>query len=64
MRKINEILAVVILSLLAVLVAAVGMRLFDTYVVNKKIESEVRQQEEVLSRNREAHDLCRRCGRR
>ena len=45
-----------ILSLLAVLVAAVGMRLFDTYVVNKKIESEVRQQEEVLSRNREAHD--------
>ena len=56
MRKINEILAVVILSLLAVLVAAVGMRLFDTYVVNKKIESEVRQQEEVLSRNREAHD--------
>ena len=30
MRKINEILAVVILSLLAVLVAAVGMRLFDT----------------------------------
>ncbi len=56
MRKINEILAVVILSLLAVLVAAGGMRLFDTYVVNKKIESEVRQQEEVLSRNREAHD--------
>ena len=34
MKRINEILAVVILSLLAVLVAAVGMRLYDTYVVN------------------------------
>lgn len=56
MRKINEILAVVILSLLAVLVAAVGMRLYDTYVVNGEIEAEWKQQEEVLSRNREAHD--------
>lgn len=56
MRKINEILAVVILSLLAVLLAAVGMRLYDTYVTNKQMESEIRQQEEVLSRNREAHD--------
>lgn len=56
MRKINEILAVVILSLLAVLVAAVGMRIYDTYVVNREIETELRQQEEVFSRNREAHD--------
>lgn len=56
MRKINEILAVVILSLLAVLLAAVGMRLYDTYVTNKQMESEIRQQEEVLSRNREVHD--------
>ena len=56
MRRINEILAVVILSLMAVLVAAVGMRLYDTYVINKKMELEIRQQEEVRSRNREAHD--------
>ena len=56
MRRINEILAVVILSLMAVLVAAIGMRLYDTYVINKKMESEIRQQEEVRSRNREAHD--------
>ena len=33
MRKINEILAVVILSLLAVLLAAVGMRLDRKSVV-------------------------------
>ncbi len=56
MRKINEILAVAILSLLAVLVAAVGMRLYATHVVNREIETELKQQEEVLSRNREAHD--------
>ncbi len=59
MRKINEILAVVILSLLAVLVAAVGMRLYATHVVNREIETELKQQEEVLSRNREAHDRVR-----
>ncbi|MDE7359250.1 MAG: hypothetical protein K2N39_07485 [Lachnospiraceae bacterium] len=56
MKKVNEILAVVILSLMAVLVAAVGMRLYDTYVINKQIESEIRRQEEVLSRNKEAND--------
>ncbi len=56
MKKINELLAVVILSLMAVLLAAVGMRLYDTYVINEKAKSEIRQQEEVLSRNREAHD--------
>ncbi len=56
MKKINELLAVVILSLMAVLLAAVGMRLYDTYVINEKTKSEIRQQEEVLSRNREAHD--------
>ncbi len=56
MRRINEILAVVILSLIAVLVAAVGMRLYDNYIVDKQVESEIKLQEEVLSRNREAHD--------
>lgn len=56
MRKINEILAVVILSLMAVLLAAVGMRLYDTYIINRKIESEIKRQEEVLSRNKEAQD--------
>lgn len=56
MKRVNEILAVVILSLMSVLLAAVGMRLYDTYTENREIESELRQQEEVLSRNREAHD--------
>lgn len=56
MKKINEILAVVILSLMAVLLAAVGMRLYDTHVINRQTKSEIKQQEEVLSRNREAHD--------
>ncbi len=56
MKRVNEILAVVILSLLAVLLAAVGMRLYDTYVENRELEAELKQQEEVLSRNREAHD--------
>lgn len=56
MRKINEILAVVILSLMAVLLAAVGMRLYDTYIINRKIESEIKRQEEVFSRNKEAQD--------
>ncbi len=56
MRKINEILAVVILSLMAVLLAAVGMRLYDTYVINRQAETETKRQEEVLSRNKEAHD--------
>lgn len=56
MRKVNEILAVVILSLMAVLLAAVGMRLYDTHVINRQTKSEAKQQEEVLSRNREAHD--------
>lgn len=56
MKRVNEILAVVILSLLAVLLAAVGMRLYDTYVENRELEADLKQQEEVLSRNREAHD--------
>lgn len=56
MRKISEILAVVILSLMAVLLAAVGMRLYDTYVINRQAETETKRQEEVLSRNKEAHD--------
>lgn len=56
MKRVNEILAVVILSLMSVLLAAVGMRLYHTYTENREIESELKQQEEVLSRNREAHD--------
>ena len=49
MRKINEILAVVILSLLAVLLAAIGLRSYDTFVTR-------REQEKILSRNQEAND--------
>ncbi len=56
MKKINEILAVIILSLMAVLVAAVGLRIYDTYVTNREIETQIRRQEEILSRNREAND--------
>lgn len=56
MKKINEILAVVLLSMLAVLLAAVGLRLYDTYMTDRQIEREKRQQEEVFVRNREAHD--------
>ena len=49
MRRINEILAVVILSLLAVLLAAIGLRSYDTFVTR-------REQEKILSRNQEAND--------
>lgn len=56
MKRVNEILAVVILSLMAVLLAAVGMRLYDTHVIDRQTKSVLKQQEEVLSRNREAHD--------
>ena len=59
MKKINEILAVVILSLMAVLVAAVGLRIYDTYITNREIETQIRKQEEVLSRNREANQRVR-----
>ncbi len=56
MKKINEILAVIILSLMAVLVAAVGLRIYDSYVTNREMETQLRKQEEILSRNREAND--------
>lgn len=56
MKRVNEILAVVILSLMAVLLAAVGMRLYDTHVIDRQTKSVLKQQEEVLSRNREVHD--------
>ncbi len=59
MKKINEILAVIILSLMAVLVAAVGLRIYDTYVTNREIETQLRKQQEILSRNREANDRVR-----
>ena len=49
MRRINEILAVAILSLLAVLLAAIGLRSYDTFVTR-------REQEKILSRNQEAND--------
>ena len=44
MKKINEILAVVILSLMAVLVAAVGLRIYDTYITNSEIETQIKKQ--------------------
>ena len=56
MKKMNEILAVVIISLMGVLVAAVGLRVYDSYITNREMETQIRKQEEVLSRNREAHD--------
>lgn len=59
MKKINEILAVIILSLMAVLAAAVGLRIYDSYVTNREIETQLRKQEEILSRNREANDRVR-----
>lgn len=49
MRRINEILAVAILSLLAVLLAAIGLRSYDTFVTR-------REQEKILARNQEAND--------
>lgn len=55
MRKINEILAAAILSLLAVLAAAVGFRAYDTYIVSRQEEAQARHREEVLLRNREAN---------
>lgn len=56
MKKINEILAVVIISLMGVLVAAVGLRVYDTYMTNREIETQIKKQEQVLARNREAND--------
>lgn len=53
MKKLNEMLAVILLSLAAVLVAAVGLRVYDTHVINRQVKQE---QEEILSRNREAND--------
>ena len=56
MRKVNEMLAVVILSLMAVLLAAVGLRAYDIYIVNREIKADQKRQEEILSRNKEAND--------
>lgn len=56
MKKINEILAVVIISLMGVLVAAVGLRVYDTYMTNREIRTQIKKQEQVLARNREAND--------
>lgn len=56
MKKVNEMLAVVILSLMAVLLAAVGLRAYDTYIVNREIKADLKRQEEILSRNKEAND--------
>ena len=55
MRKINEILAATILSLLAVLAAAVFLRAYDTYIVSRQEEAQSRRREEILLRNREAN---------
>lgn len=56
MRKINEILAVVILSLLAVLLAAVGLRVYDEHVTYKGTVIGIKEQKEILARNKEAND--------
>lgn len=56
MRKLNEILAVILLSLAAVLVAAIGLRAYDNYMNGRQARQEQRAQEEILARNREAHD--------
>ncbi len=56
MKRINEILAVVIISLMGVLVAAVGLRVYDTYMTNREIRTQIKKQEQVLARNRENHD--------
>ncbi len=56
MKRINEILAVVLLSLVAVLVAAIGFRAYDTYVIRTQEKQERQEQEQILSRNREAND--------
>ncbi len=56
MRKLNEILAVILLSLAAVLVAAIGLRAYDNYMSARQTKQEQRMQEEILARNREAND--------
>ncbi len=56
MKKINEILAVILLALAAVLVAAIVFRAYDSYMNDRQEKQERREQEQVLSRNREAHD--------
>ena len=56
MKKVNEILAVILLSLAAVLAAAIGFRTYDTYVNDKQAKREQQEQEQVLSRNREANE--------
>lgn len=56
MKKLNEILAVILLSLVAVLVAAIGLRAYDNYMSGRQARQEQRMQEEILARNREAND--------
>lgn len=56
MKKLNEILAVILFSLAAVLVAAIGFRAYDSYVIDRQEKQERQEQEQVLSRNREAND--------
>lgn len=56
MKKVNEILAVILLSLAAVLAAAIGFQTYDTYVNDKQAKREQQEQEQVLSRNREANE--------
>ena len=56
MKRVNEILAVILLSLAAVLVAAIGLRAYDAYVIKEREKQEQREQEEVLARNRQAND--------
>lgn len=59
MKKWNEILAVILLTLVAVLVAAIGLRAYNAYVFHDQARQERREQEQVLARNREANDRVR-----
>lgn len=56
MKKLNEILAMILFSLAAVLGAAIGFRVYDTYVNDRQEKEEQREQEQVLLRNREANE--------
>lgn len=58
MKKINEILLVLIFILSAVLVAAVGFRVYDQYDTDRRLakEQEELEVEQIFARNQEAQD--------
>lgn len=57
MRRVNDILAVGILVLTAVLLAALGLKAYHTYVESEELERQEEEQAiaEVYARNEEAH---------